>query len=243
MQVKPLASFLIDTSALVRGNKRNTIITTILLISESPELTSRCLQNTEGGAARIDEDLVLGLYAAGDRKIRLALARSPVLCRLPPRSFRKIFDEVYGRADLTVMERQSLTWQLDGFLRLNPRQALSFERTILELLRSPRLELRARALPLVGLLDQLDAPTLALLTRNLKARNPSLRVNALGGFHRLIERRGRLAPHVRDFLASAAFRAQVSELCRSDPDEMVRHNARSVLHALGRARGRAGRPR
>lgn len=237
MQVKSLTTDLVKACSAISRAKRDTVLTTLLVASGEPEVEQHCLEIIDQGMARVDEELISGLYSVGDRKAKLALACSLAASRMTPRTFRKIFDDVYGRSDLTVPERRKLAWNLEVFLNLNPPQFAAYERTILDLLKSPRHELRLRALALVGRMDRLAPGTLDLLARNLKSRNPSLRVNALQGFYELIERFDEVDLHVRDFVASNVFREQVTQLRRSDPDENVRHNANSVLRVLGRAGG------
>jgi hypothetical protein len=243
MQVKPLAAGLVQASSTMRSTKRHTLLTILSLASDDWELKSQCIQLIDQGAARIDEELVFALHSAGDRKVKLALASSLAVSRMLPRSFRKIFDETYRRPDLTVMERRELVWNLEVFLIQRPRQLRAYERTILDLLESPHPDLRVRALCMVGRMDRLAPSTLDLLARNLKSRIPSLRVNALEGFHELIERLDRLDSHVRSFVTSDVFRERVTQLRRSDPDANVRHNARAVLNALARAGGGRSRSR
>lgn len=237
MQVSPLINSLAALLPQIRRSKRNAFITILLLVSEEPELIRECLQSIRDGQAKIDEELILTMYTAGDRATQLALARSAPVSRMSPSAFRKIFDEVYARSDLTGLERRDLVWSLDSFLLLNPRQRFIYEGTILDLLKSPHRELRLRALSMVGRLDHLTPATLNVLARNLKSRDSGLRLNALDGFHALFERFGRLDPHVRDFIASDSFRSQVARMRREDPDSHVRHNANSVLLIRSRACG------
>lgn len=248
MQVKPLAAGLVQASSTMRSTKRHTLLTILSLASDDWELRHRCLQLIDQGAARIDEELVFALHSAGDRKVKLALASSLAVSRMRPRSFRKIFDEAYRRPDLTVVERRELVWNLEVFLIQRPRQLRVYERIILDLLESPHPDLRVRALSMVGRMDPLAPSTLDLLGRNLESRTPSLRVNALEGFHELIERLDRLDSHVRSFVSSATFLERVTHLRRTDPDASVRHNARAVLKVLtrvgsGRSRSRRKPPR
>lgn len=241
MQVNPIAAGLIEVSARVRSTKRSTLLTIFSLASENWELRRQCIELIDQGAAGIDEELIFALHLAGDRKVKLALASSLAVSRMTPRAFRQIFDEAYRRPDLTVKERRELVWNLEIFLIHRPRQLRAYERTILDLLKSPHPDLRVRALSMVGRMDRLAPSTLNLLARNLKSRTPSLRVNALEGFYEVIERLDRLDSHVRNFVTSVVFRDRVTQLRRSDPDANVRHNARAILNALARA-GSGRRP-
>src|SRR5512140_3655917 len=114
--MKPFAKFLGDASSALSDAKRNTVLTVILLASEDQKLTQECIERVRQGTARIDEELVLNLYRACDRRGKLALARSFVLGWLAPQTFRKIFDEVYGRSDLTSEERNAVLCALHGLL-------------------------------------------------------------------------------------------------------------------------------
>ena len=230
----PLARFLVDASSALPGAKRNTVLTTLLLTCEGAKLIVACLQPFRHATARIDEKLVLALYRVCDREGKLALAQTAVFQRLTPPVFRKIFDELYGRSDLTSAEQNAVLWELEGFLFANPRQAPRYERLVAGLLKSPQLTLRVRAASLVGRLNRLDAASLTSFVRGLRSRSPHIRSNTLVGLWRMIERFDRLDPHLRDFLSSAAFRTQVSRMRRSDPEDTTRHNARAVLHALRR---------
>jgi hypothetical protein len=241
--VRPTARFLFGEPPAVRGAKRNTALTAILLASDDPELTVPCLARVDKGEARIDENLVLNLYAAGNPEARLALAGSVAVGRMKPRAFRKIFDAVYARSDLTIQQRSELVWNLDCFLALNPRQFPAYAPTLLELLRSPSPYLRDRALSIAGGFNRLEPAALAILARHLRSRIPGLRVNALDGFFALIERFDDVAPHIRDFIVSEGFREQVARMQRTDPDEAVRHNAWAVLGQLRRTTGAATRPK
>ena len=233
-QMTPLARFLVDASSALPGAKRNTVLTTLLLTSEGTEIMRACLDAFRHATARIDEKLVLALYRVCDSRGKLALAQSAVFQRLTPPTFRKIFDEVYGRSDLTSMERNEVLWGLENFLFLNPRQVPRYERLVVGLLKSPQIDLRVRASSMVGRLNRLDAASLTSFVRGLRSRSPHIRSNTLVGLWRMIERFDRLDPHLRDFLSSAAFRTQVSRMRRSDPEDTTRHNARAVLHALRR---------
>ena len=242
--MKPVAKHLFASSVL-RGAQGNAALTAILLAADDFELTSLCLKWVDEGSARIDERLVLNLYRACDRKGRLALASSVAASRMRPSAFRRVFDEVYARSDLTVQERRALIWNLECFLVLNPRHLMVYAAVIQTLLRSSSPSLRHRALSLAGRLNRLDSSALAILARHLRSRTPELRLNALDGFFQLVDRIDEVAPHIREFLSAEPFRAQVARMHQSDPDNAVRHNAWAVLQRLRRTlavRAGAGRP-
>jgi hypothetical protein len=234
--MKPLAKSLVDASSILPDAKRDTVLTTLLLTSEGVDVIVACIEPFRQGTARIDEKLVLALYRVCDRKGKLALARSFVFSDLSPPHFRRIFDEVYRRSDLTWIQRNEVLCSLEGFLLHNPQQIPRYEHLILELLKSPQVDRRIRAASMVGMLNQLEAPSLASFARGLQFRNSSVRLNTLSALWYMIERFDRLDPRLREFVSSPSLRAQVSRMRRSDPDHYVRHNAHSVLLALARLR-------
>jgi hypothetical protein len=165
VQVKPIAACMLDASSKLLSAKRDTALTTILLVSDDLNLWGRCLDEVDRGSARIDEEFILALHAAGNHKVKLALASSSVSSRMKPRSFRRIFNSAYARSDLTVQERRELMWNLERFLLLNPAQARIYERTILKLARSPHVNLSIRGIPMAARFARVDASTLDLSAR------------------------------------------------------------------------------
>jgi hypothetical protein len=233
MQVSPVIRRLVEILSKLQGKRRATVLTTLLLLDlDDLALRKQCLNNLDGKSAEVDEELVLGLSSAGDRKVKLALAGSAVVSRMRPRAFRQIFDDVYARSQLTWRERRELMWNLERFLILNPRQAPAYERIVLELAKSPHLELSVRGIPMAARFTRINPDTFNLLASKLKSRSEDLRGSALEGFYYLLERVDRLAPNVRKLITSDTFREQVARIQKSDPDDPVRHNARSVLRKL-----------
>lgn len=216
--------------------KRSTVLTAFLLASDERELWSRCIDEVDRGSVPLDDELGLALHAVGDRKLKLALASSVAASRMKPRAFRKLFDPTYGRSDLTVQERRELMWSLESFLILNPRQARPYVNTILELARSPHLDLCIRGIPMAARFTRVDAPMLELMQKTLKSRKAPLRGSALEGCYHLAGRLDEVARNARDFILSDAFQRQVLQMKRADPNEFVRHNASSVLKRLQRAK-------
>lgn len=224
---------LAKTLSAIRRPKRDTVITTVLLLDlDDRTLRIECLESIRRGTARIDEELVLSLYSAGDDKAKLAIARSVAVSRMSPCGFRKVFDPVYARSDLSVQQRRKLMWNLTFFLGLNPRQGRTYERIILELARSPRLDLSVCGIPLAARLAPIDADMLALFRRHLRSRSPDIRLTTLNAFRHLLERLEQLEPGLRDFIVSDAFRKRVVRMLRSDPDEYVRKGAWWLLRKL-----------
>jgi hypothetical protein len=238
-----LVAALIEAASRLRADKRETVLTAILLASDEQEAWSRCIDELDRGSLHIDDEFLLALNAVGDRKLKLALASSVAASRMKPRGFRKLFDPTYERSDLTVRERRELMWSLESFLILNPRQAPAYANTILELARSPHLDLCIRGIPMAARFTRMDVSSLEMLLKTLKSRKAPLRGSALEGCYHLAERLDEVARNVRDFILSEAFRRQVLQMQRSDPDEFVRHNAWSVLKRLPRAVGAKERHR
>lgn len=236
MHVRPPAVSMIKASARLRMAKQSTVLTAFLLAAGDQELWSRCIDELDRRSLPLDHEVILALNAVGSRKLMLALASSAAASRLKPRAFRRLFDAAYGRSDLTVQERRELMWSLESFLLLNSRQAPPYVNTILELARSPHLDLCIRGIPMAARFTRVDAPTLELLQKTLQSRKAPLRGSALEGCYHMVDRLNDVARNARDFILSDAFRRHVLQMKRADPNEFVRHNASAVLKRLQRAR-------
>ena len=233
MPLGPLVTGLVKTLATLQSAKRDTLLTTLLLLEiGDPELRTDCLESIRKGLARIDEKLVLGLYSTGDDEVKLAIARSLVTGRMRPRAFRRVFDPVYARADLSVQQRWDLVWNLEHFLYLNPRQGPAYERIVFELAHSPHLDLRVRGIPMAAQFERIDPTLLALFERALRSRSPHIRLTTINAFGHLVDRLNRIAPDIRDFIVSGTFRKTVTGMHQSDPNEDVRTGAWNLLKRL-----------
>lgn len=238
MQVSPLGTALIGALTILPASKRDTLLTTLLLLDAGdPELRTHCLESVTRGSARIDGELVLSLYSAGDDEARLALACSVAISRMRPHAFRKIFDPVYARSDLTAKQRWNLAFSLGHFLEQNPHQRPAYEDILRDLARSPHFDVRVRGLQMAAQFARVDAELLALFKRRLKSRSPIIRLAAVAAFNLMVQRLDQLAPEIRGFIASDAFRDTATRLHRADPDEDVRWGASFVVRKLRKAFG------
>jgi len=238
----PLALCFLHPS-LVAPSKLSTLLTTLLLAeTDDFNLHLQCVYSLERGEARIDEELVLRLYSAGDPKRKLMIAQSAVTSRLRPKTFRQIFDPEYARTDLSIGQRRKLAWKLEPFLDRNPRQAPAYEQIILELARSQHQDLSLHGILVAARHAGVDADLLALFVRQLKSRSPYMRLNTVHAFRRLLDRLNQLPPEVRDYLRSDEFQQWAERLWREDPDKDVRKVSRRLRKTLRETFGPVRRP-
>lgn len=251
MQVGHLAPCITASPSIVNNTKRDTVLTTLLLIGiddlKDLKLYRQCLDSIQQGSAHIDEELVFALYKAGDPKAQLAIARSVATSRMSPPAFRRIFDPVYARSDLSARQRCDLASNLHGFLRLNPGQGRAYERIALTLARSPHFDSRVQGIQIAAEFARVDSDFLDLVKHRLKSRHPITRLAAVAALHLMVNRLDQLAPEIREFITSDALRDMAARMRRSDPDYYVRWSSRDLhrklLKRLGRRKRRASRSR
>ena len=236
MQVGPIAACLAKVLPRLRPARRDLLLTALLLLGiDDRRLRTHCLDSLTRGAARIDEDLVLGLYSAGGKEAKLAIARSIVTSRLRPRAFRKIFHPMYARSDLSAQQRWELAWNLEHFLHLNPRQGPAYARMVLDLTQSRHLDLKIRGLSMAAQFERIDASLLTLFTRGFRSRSPRIRLASVNAFSHLVERLDELPSDIREVITSETFRRMVTLIRRADPDEDVRAGTGNLLKRLRRS--------
>lgn len=242
MQIKPLAPSLAKAVSTLRGSKRDTLVTMLLLLNvDDPNLRVHCLKCIRQGSVRIDEQLVLRLYSAGDDRAKLAIASSVAVGRMRPRAFRQVFDPVYARSDISGTQRAELVRNLGNFLYGNPRQSPAYERILLELVKSSHFDLRVLGIQLAGEFARVDADLLAVMEHRMNARFDITRVASTSAFNQMLNRVDQLDSKTRAFLSSDAFRKKVARMHETDPDEDVRTNTMYLLRKLDRAFGPAKR--
>lgn len=212
--------------------RMSTAVTVVLLGTDDLAVLSSALRGLAERRYAIDDKLVLALYTRCPPRLKVPLACAPVVRRLPPGAFRRIFPDAYRRAR-TVRARQEMALTLESFLQVHPWHARDYEAEILGFLRSHREELNLRGLVMAGYLPRLSQADLALMKRGLRG-SAAQRMNSLNGFCLLLQRHRELDPAVLAACTSAEMRTLGVRLSRGDPDELVRGNARQFLRALAK---------
>jgi len=239
MQVEQIIPLIDDALTGINPAKRDTLITTLLLLDVGKgDLRRGWLQKLTQGSARIDEELLLGLYATGTDALKLAIAASEATSHLDPPAFRRIFEAVFARVDISPRMRFELVWNLEHFLQLNPEQWPVYAHVAHELLQHSHVDLRIRATPLMALFGPINGELLGLLTRHWASSSSRIRLTTLNAFCHILDRLGSVSPEIRSVLASPAFREKVFRRSQMDQDADVQRGAANLLKRLKKAFGR-----
>ncbi len=187
------------------------------------------IKGLERGHYRLDAKLVEDLYRACSPRQKVELALTPVLSRLPPNVFKRIFMDAHRRA--RPAEKHPLAISLHAFLDRHPRRANEYAREILELLRSGDRNLFIIGVGLVSaFFEDISEKDLQRVKRTLK-RDKYLRLSALHGLASLLSRQRRVSARVSTFLLSAEIRRLVEDIRSRDAFRHNRHAATEVLEA------------
>jgi len=230
MQLMPFLPDLSQTLDGMKGKKRETVLTLLLLLDlQNLQLSKQGHALLREGKTRLDEDLVLALYAVGNLKAKLAIASSLVASHLSPPAFKVVFDPVYAREDLTLQQRQWLMISLEHFLAMHPEHALVYEAITLALAQSRYSALRVRGIPMAARFARFDHSLWILFNLRLRARSPDIRLTTLNAFRHLLDRLEELPVELRALVASDSLRKKVGQMLRWDPERYVRMGAFYLL--------------
>lgn len=210
-------------------SRRSSTLFTLLLLSDRPREIAYALDGLEHSRSGLDVKLIENLYRACTPHQRVELALAPVMSRLPPRVFERIFTGVYKWAGPYAKHRLAIA--LQAFLSRHPKQAKVYRQWILEMFRSANPSLFTVGLDVLGRhLDDVSAEDLRRIARALKG-SKYRRLTAVHGLT-LLASRERVPARVAAFLLSQKVRETVADIRAHDP---FRHNRLAAREALAAA--------
>jgi hypothetical protein len=212
--------------------RRNLVATVLMIVVHEFEALSAAIEEFYSVRFEVDSTLLTDLYSSCPAELQVELVATPAFGRLPPPLFKRYFLTTWENERLTTDQRDTLAYELSGFLHQHPEEAESYRDIVLGLLHSPRKSRCLSGLYLACLLSELAPRDLERIKRKLKAAWFAQRMNALNGLSLLVKRHREVAPEIVQFATSDEIRSLARRIQRADPDKGVRSSAYFLLKSL-----------
>lgn len=219
------------------------VLTTFLLLANPADYVQVLVRFREAilrGSLSPDPRLMLQLYRALPRHLKIQLVDSAVAPALDARTFRILFEDAFFRQQPNRSERAALANAFSLFFSLHPKIGSGgMDDLIRFLLRSREEALRLHGLLVVECLETISESDLRLVARCVRLRTRGWSNNAWVALIELAKRPGVLKPPLVAELRELAKR-KASKPGRGEP-----HNARVFLRVTepsGGKRKRRGNP-